>query len=283
MRNIINFILSYSKWFIFCFYVILSLILLVDNNVYQQSVYLTSANAVSGTVYGTWSQVTGYFHLKDINEGLQNSNARLQNEVLNLRSEITHLRTLVADSEQAGSVSAMRYGYVPATVINNNTRHAKNFFTIDCGRNDGIEPGMGVVDQNGVVGIVNVCGPHMSRVISVLNETQRFSVKLKGTGYIGSMSWQGGDPAVGFVEEIPRHARYKTGDTIVTSGYSTTFPEGIPVGTVLNRVRSHDDSFYTLKIKLCPDFKSLSSVRVIKDKYKNEIDSLASFDSVTGE
>jgi len=277
MRNILNFIIRYSKWFVFTFYVLMSCILLVDNNVYQQSVYLTSANRITGSVYSIWSQVTGYFHLKSINESLQATNADLQSQVLNLKSELAELKS-VRDDSLFNPNDRNRFGYVTAVVINNNTRHPKNFFTINRGRHDGILPGMGVVDQNGIVGIVNVTGDHMSRVISLLNETQHFSVKIKDTDFIGSMTWKGGDASVGYVEEIPRHAKYQIGDTIVTSGYSTTFPEGLPVGTVLNRVRSHDDSFFTFKIKLSSDFKALSTVRVIKDIYKNEIDSLATFD-----
>ena len=280
MRNILNFIIRYSKWFVFTFYVLMSCILLVDNNIYQQSVYLTSANGFTGGVYGIWSQVAGYFHLKTINGGLQASNADLQNQVLNLKSEIAELK-IHRDDTLMNPQDRQRFDYVSAAVINNNTRHPRNYFTINRGRLDGIKPGMGVVDQNGVVGIVNVTGDHMSRVISLLNETQRFSVKLKGSSFIGSLNWRGRDATIGYVEEIPRHAVYKTGDTIVTSGYSTTFPEGIPVGVVLNRVHSNDDSFFTFKVKLISDFKALSSIRVIKDVYKSEIDSLATFDIKT--
>lgn len=278
MRNLLNFILRYSTWFVFTFYVLLSIALLVAGNSYQQSVYLTSANVVSGGIYSGTSQVTGYFNLKSINESLQASNASLQNEVLNLRSKLAEYSMMLSDT-LPHLPSVDRYGYVAAAVINNNTRLPKNFFTINKGSHDGIERGMGVVDQNGVVGIVNVTGPHMARVISLLNETQHFSVKLKGTSFIGSLNWKGSDATIAYVEEIPRHVEYQVGDTIVTSGYSTTFPEGIPVGTVLNRVRSQDDSFFTLKIKLSSDFKALSTVRVIKDIYKAEIDSLADFDS----
>ena len=280
MRNILNFIIKYSKWFVFTFYVLMSCILLVDNNIYQQSVYLTSANGFTGGVYGIWSQVAGYFHLKTINESLQASNADLQNQVLNLKSQIAELK-IHRDDTLMNPQDRQRFDYVSAAVINNNTRHPRNYFTINRGRLDGIKPGMGVVDQNGVVGIVNVTGDHMSRVISLLNETQRFSVKLKGSSFIGSLNWRGRDATIGYVEEIPRHAVYKTGDTIVTSGYSTTFPEGIPVGVVLNRVHSNDDSFFTFKVKLISDFKALSSIRVIKDVYKSEIDSLATFDIKT--
>lgn len=279
MRNILNFILRYSKWFVFTLYVVVSCVLLVDNNVYQQSVYLTSANRLTGGIFGTWSQITGYFHLKSINESLQTSNADLQNQVLNLKSRLAELQRVIDDSTVNQS-DRERFDFVSATVINNNTRHPKNFFTINKGKLDGIRPGMGVVDQNGVVGIVNVTGDHLSRVISLLNETQVFSIRLKGTGFAGTLTWRGGDPAVGYAEEIPRHASYAIGDTIVTSGFSTSFPEGIPIGVVLNRVKGNDDGSFSFKVRLTSDFKALSSVRVIKDIYKDETDSLATFDDI---
>lgn len=279
MKNLIAFIMRYSAWFVFAIYAIISLLLLVTGNNYQRSVYLTSANIVTGTIYEGASQVTGYFHLRSINKDLQANNALLQNEVLNLKNQLAQFRVLASDSLLPITYPD-RFGYVAAAVINNNTSHPKNFFTIDKGAKDGIKSGMGVVDHNGIAGIVNVTGPHMSRVISLLNEAQHFSVKLKDTEFVGSMCWKGGDPTIGYVEEIPRHAVFNLGDTIVTSGYSTTFPEGIPVGKVLARVKSGDDSFFTLKVKLATDFRSLSTVRVIKDIYKTEIDSLADFDTL---
>lgn len=282
MRNLLNFILRYSTWFVFTFYVVISIFLLVIGSRYRQSVYLTSANVVSGTIYDGTSQVTGYFNLRSINESLQASNAQLQNEVLNLKNEIAQYKMLLSDTANAFP-SADRYGYVAASVINNNTRHPKNFFTINRGTLDGIERGMGVMDQSGIVGIVNVAGPHMARVISLLNETQHFSVKIKDTSFVGSLNWKGSDATIAYMEEVPRHVKYEIGDTIVTSGYSTTFPEGIPVGTIMNRVRSQDDSFFTFKVRLLPDFRSLSTVRVIKDIYKEEIDSLATFDALINE
>lgn len=223
------------------------------------------------------SNISGYFNLREINKSLEENNARLENEVLNLRHQLSEYRTLLSDSTlDSGNV---RYDYIATTVINNNVRHPKNYFTINRGEKDGIQKGQGVVDHNGVVGIVNVTGAHTSRIISLLNEDQRFSVKLKNTDYIGSLIWKGGDPTVAYIEEIPRHTKYLVGDTVVTSGYSLAFPAGLPIGTVMNRIKGADDNFYILKIRLIPDFKNLSAVRVIKDNYKESIDSLSKFDN----
>lgn len=98
MRNLINFLIKYGTWFLFAFYVLLSCVLLFSHSAYQQSVYLTSANYVTSSLYKASSNVTGYFHLKGINESLQASNARLENEVLNLRHQLSECMTLLPDS-----------------------------------------------------------------------------------------------------------------------------------------------------------------------------------------
>lgn len=281
MRNLLNFILKYSTWFVFTIYVLLSCMLLTQRDDYRASVILSSANAVSSRVYRTASSLTGYFNLLSINRRLQESNASLENEILNLRNELAEYKAALSDSAEIRTEK--RFGYVLASVVNNSTRHPRNYITINRGTIDGVQRGMGVVDQSGIVGIVNVAGPHTSRVISLLNETQRFSVKLKDTPYVGSLNWKGGDPAIAYMEEVPRHAKFHIGDTVVTTGFSTTFPYGINVGTVMNRVKTSDDNFYVLKIRLSSDFKELSTVRVIKDIYKTELDSLSNFDIKTDE
>lgn len=188
MRNLIDFLVKYSTAMLFMLLVLLSCILLFTGNTYQQSVYLTSANAFAGSIFEVGQSVTGYFNLRNINQDLQQRNASLENEVLNLKNEIAYLKTIVPlDSATEARIPSARFDFVMATVINNSTHRPRNFFTINRGSADGIMPGMGVVDQNGIVGIVNVTGKKSARIISVLNETQRFSVKVKGSNYVGSL------------------------------------------------------------------------------------------------
>lgn len=277
MRNLLNFILKFSTWFVFAFYVLISLILLFSNGSFNQSIWFTSANSVSSGIYGMANNVTGYFNLRQINQSLLENNAELETEVLNLKTKLAEYESLMADGSYAQDATK-RFDYVLATVLNNDFRHPRNYFTINRGSNDGVKPGLGVVDQNGIVGIVNVVGKNTSRVISLLNSTQRYSVKLKDSPFVGSLVWKGNDPTIGYVEEIPRHANFAVGDTVVTSGYSTTFPGDLPVGVVMARVKAPDDNFYILKVRLASDFKMLSTVRVIKDFYKQELDSLKAYD-----
>ena len=272
MNNLLNFFIKHCAWFIFAVYVILSLVLLFKDNPFQQSVYLTSANRVSAAVYKAFNGVTSYFHLRDINESLQQRNAALEMELIELREQMNDLALLSPDSLRQSSLH--QYNFVMAHVISNSIAQPNNYITINRGYLDGVSPEMGVIDQNGVVGIVNVVGPHAARVISLLNPHLRLSCKLKSSGFYGSLVWDGKSPQYAVLEELPKHITFHKGDTIVTSGYSAVFPEGIIVGTVTGLARDMSDSFVSLRVKLTTNFSQLSNVRVITNSMKEQIDAL---------
>ncbi len=271
MRNLINFILKYSAWFVFIFYVILSCILLFRSNPYQHHIYLTSANKISTALYNYTSNITSYFYLRDINEDLQQRNASLEMEVINLKNDLREYQLSALNDSLPAPEGLQNYQFIMGHVINNSISKPYNYITINKGSADGIIPEMGVVDQNGVVGIVNVVGEHSARIISLLNPHFRLSCKVKNSEYFGSLVWDGENPYTAILEEMPRHIKFQKGDTIVTSGYSAVFPEGIIVGTILDNQKATDDNFYTLRIKLFTDFSHLSTVRAIKTRIKDEI------------
>ena len=270
MKNLLDFFVKHSAWFVLMLYLILSFVLLVRNNPYQQSVYLTSANAVCATVYEGISSVTDYFHLKGINDDLQERNALLEMELVDLRARVNDLKMQLPDTLKSQPV-LQHFDFVVAHVISNSIAQTNNYITINRGEADGIKPEMGVVDQTGVVGIVNVVGKHSARIISLLNPDIRLSCKLRDSEFFGSMVWEGGDSRYAVLEELPKHLTYQVGDTIVTSGFSTVFPEGIIVGTVEGRARNLSDSFVSLKVRLTTNFSQLSTVRVITNDMAEEL------------
>lgn len=271
MSELLKFFVKYSSWFLCALYLLLSAILLLSSNPYQHHVYLTSANVVASGIYRTTNGVTSYFSLREINEDLQRRNSDLELEVYSLKEMIREQnQRMYADTMTVDSALS-RYHFIIAHVINNSISHSHNYITIEKGRLDGIEPEMGVMDQNGIVGIVNVVGDHTARLISVLNPYLRLSCKVKGENQVGSLVWDGKSPGEAILEELPKHARFIKGDTIVTSGYSSVFPEGVAVGTIMSGTRDREDNFYTLRVKLFTDFSTLSTVRVIRDKMKDEL------------
>lgn len=278
MNNLLNFLVKFSAWILFIIYVCVSCWLLFQDNPYQHSLYITSANGISSGIYKAANSVTSYFSLREINYDLQRNNAELEMQVLNLRNQLRKYRELeYADSVKVSPV-LQRYSFNIAHVINNSVSHPYNYITIDKGYNDGIRPEMGVIDQNGVVGIVNVVGPHSARVISLLNKKLRISCKINKSQQVGSLVWDGRSPLTAVLEELPRHATFHRGDTIVTSGFSTTFPEGVPVGVVAGQMKNYDDNFYALQVKLFTDFSTLSTVRIISDAMKPELQALEAKD-----
>lgn len=270
MRNLINFLLRHSSWIVLAIYVAISCVLLFGRNPYQRSIYLSSANQVAAAVYDLQSEVTSYFGLREVNRDLQLRNGELEMEVINLKEQLNRYRSSVGKDTIPFDSVLHDYDFAVARVVNNSIAQINNYITIDKGRAEGIEPKMGVVDQNGVVGIINVVGEHHSVAISVLNPKLRLSCKVKGSDYFGSLVWDAVSPRYAVLEEMPRHVEFAPGDTIVTSGYSSVFPEGIMVGIISDYKKQRDDNFYTLRVELSSDFSGLGYVRIISNRQKEE-------------
>ena len=266
MRNLLNFFIRYGAWFLFVFYAAISCFLLFQRNPFQHHVYLTSANAVVSGVYDMAANVTGYINLRDINSDLQRRTAALESEVIALRENNRALRQQLLQDSIRATDSLGRFRFILATVVNNSVVNPYNYITVNKGRLDSIQPEMGVMDQNGVVGVVNTVSDHHARIISLLNPNFRLSCKLRGSDAFGSLVWDGKSPYEAILEELPKQVRFHKGDTIITSGYSAVFPEGIPVGTIIGSTRGEDDNFNTLRIKLLTDFSTLSTVKVISNR-----------------
>ncbi len=270
MRNLLNFLIKYNYWFLFLFLEIVCFTLLFRFNYYHQSVYFTSANSLSGTVYEVSSDITSYFHLKSVNDDLLDRNTLLEQQIASLQSVLQDMKIDSVEMLSLKSLRGSEYSLYKANVVNNSLSHLDNYITIDKGSSAGIKPDMGVIDRNGVVGIVYKTSPSYSLVISILNSKSNLSCKILGNDYFGSLRWEGEDSRFAYLHDLPRHAEFQLGDQVVTSGYSTVFPEGIVVGTVDDIFDSSDGLSYNLKIKLATDFGKLYNVRIIARENQQE-------------
>lgn len=263
MRNLLNFLLKYNYWLLFLLLEAASFILLFRFNNYQQSAFFSSANVVSGKVYEASGGISSYFHLKSVNEDLLDRNMELEQQINNLEKALLAHQTDTTELNSLKNLPRTDCEIFKARVINNSINQVDNYITLDKGTQSGIRPEMGVVDGNGVVGIVYQTSAHYSVVISVLNSKSSISCKIGGSEYFGYLKWEHGDSQYAYLKDLPRHAEFNLGDTVVTSGYSTVFPEGIMVGTVDDMSDSNDGLSYLLKVKLATNFGKVSDVRVI--------------------
>ncbi len=264
MRNLLDFLMKYNYWFLFVLLEVASFVLLFRFNRYQQSVFFTSANAAAGKLYEARDEVASYFRLKETNEDLLDRNMELELRVAALEGALRDVR---ADTMALGSLDSVpadtRYTLHKAHVVKNSLNRLDNYLTLDRGEADGIRPEMGVVDANGVVGIVYKTTAHYSLVISLLNSKSSLSCKIQGSDYFGYLKWEGEDSRYAYLRDLPRHAEFSVGDTVVTSGYSAVFPPGLRVGYIDEMSDSHDGLSYLLKIRLATDFGRVNDVRVI--------------------
>lgn len=270
MRNLLNFFVKYNYWFLFILLEMISFVLLFRFNNYQGSAFFTSSNQVAGMVYETANNVTGYFHLKTINDELVQKNVELELQVEHLRSALMELKMDSTGIERMKSDALLGYDLYRANVINNSLTHTDNYITLNKGENDGVRSEMGVISGSGVVGIVYQTSPNYSVVIPILNSKSSISCKIKRSDYFGFLKWDGGSSQYATVKDMPRHSLFTLGDTIVTSGHSAVFPGGIPIGTVEDISDSHDGLSYLLKVKLFTEFGRLNDVRVIAKKEQEE-------------
>lgn len=265
MRNLFNFLIKYSVFLLFLILEITALTLLIRNRDYQKSVFLASSNTVISSFYGVSNSVVEFFKLRSANDNLSEENTALINEIIDLKNELAVLRPDSSVTKVNFHIPPeMEYRFISAKVINNSTNKLENYITINKGYIDGIKEDMGVVSEEGVVGIVRTVSKRFAVVIPVLNPKTVITCKFKRSKYSGPLMWKGDDYRYANLNDIARHVEFAFGDTLITSGYTSSFPEGIPVGTIDDFNIKESDPYYNIKVKLAVNFRTLSHVKVIE-------------------
>ena len=267
MRNLLDFLYKYHHWLVFVLLEVVSVVLLFQYNSYQGSVWFSSANAMAGKVYELESTMTSYMGMRELNEQLTLRNMYQERQLDQLRRLYAEATKDTTDMQRKELEFLSHYQLISAKVVENSIHKAENLITIDKGSADGVAVDMGVACGNGVVGVVYLVSTHYSVVIPVLNATSsRISCAIRNRGSFGYLHWYGGDPSVAYVEDVPRHAKFKLGEWVVTSGFSSIFPSGVSVGKIEQAYNSRDGLSYKLMIRLSTDFTNLRDVVVISDK-----------------
>lgn len=269
MRSLFLFIWKYYFFFLFFLLEALSVYFLVRTNSFHRTSFVSSANNISGSVLQSYSDINEYFHLREANEQLAKENAMFHS--MELPSFIRSYGDTYSFND---SVYKQQYEYISAKVVNNSTNRRSNYLTLNKGSKQGIKQDMAVISSTGVIGIVKDVSDNFSSVMSLLHKDTKVSSKIKKDGSFGPLSWMGEDYRYAVLTDIPTHVRLVKGDTIITSAYSATFPEGILVGTVESFERKSGEYFYTVKVKLSTDFKKLNYVYVVTNILKEEQENL---------
>ncbi len=262
MYNLFIFIRKYNAVILFILLEVLCFIMIVQSLPYHNRKMANVSNSISGGIHKTTSNWNDYLHLRSENEALVEHNALLLKRLGCEEAE--------ADTAYYDDV----FTYIPARVVNNSIYEMNNYIVIDKGSVDGIEPDMGVICGNGVVGKVLNVTQHFASVMSMLNSYSIISCRFIDNQYVANVVWDNGNYRYGLVKDIPSHLIIKVGDTLVTSGFSNSFPADVLVGTIEEKGEDDENMFSTAKLKFSTNFSTLRYVYVVKNNFKSEIDSL---------
>lgn len=269
MKNLFAFVIKHNFIFVFFFLQVICAWLMVQNNGFQGSHVLNSTNHFVANVYQTAANTKEYFSLKQENDKLALENSIIRNF---LRTNYAVLP--LKEFKRNDTLYKQQYSYINAKVVNSSVNKRRNFLTLNVGSEQGIAQDMAVMASDGIVGIVTNVSKNFSSVMSLLHKDVRVNCQLKKDGSYGPLIWDGSDYRYCLLTDIPTHSKIVKGDTVITSELSGIFPEGIMVGTIDSYERKRNESYYTAKVRLSADLKKANHVYVIKNKFKNERDSL---------
>lgn len=270
MERLFLFVYQYRSFFTFLVLEIVCVWLLVQNNQYQGAKFFNSSNSIAAGINSSAQNFRDFISLRETNRQLAEENAFLKKKLEQRNQSIYSLNV----REISDPTLINRFDFLSARVVNNSVHQFKNYLTINKGTKDGVEAGMAVVSPEGIVGKIKIASDHFSVVTSLLNIDVLTSVQLKRTSHFGTAQWDGASPDFISMLYVPRHVQPLVGDTVVTSGYNSIYPEGLMVG-VIDKIELKDEAlFYQLRMKISQDFRKLTYVTVIKSTLKEEQEQL---------
>ena len=264
MQQIIFFLIRNKNFLLFIVLFSISIFLTIQSHSYHKNNFVNSSNSITGGIYTIKSSITNYFNLREENEILIDENTRIRIQLESYKSKV------VNQNIDTNSILS-KYYFVSAKVINNSFSKTKNKLTIDKGERDSIQLDLGVITSKGIVGIIDNVSNKYATIQSILNTNSQINAKLKNAKHFGSLVWNTEDPNVIQLIDIPRLAPVKIGDTIVTGGKSTIFPEGILIGAVIDFELTEDENSQNLNIQLFNDMTNLQHVYIIDNLDSQEI------------
>jgi len=269
MRTLFQFLLKHNYFILFLILETIAFVYIIKSNNYQHSIFISSANNITGKILETANNIDQYFKLRKINEILAKENAYYKSLSKNSYIITDNREFFVNDT-----LYRQQYKYIVAKVINNSVNKRNNYLTLNKGYKQGIRKDMSVITSNGIIGIVANVSENFSSVISVLHEKTRIVAQIKKNSYPGTLLWDGKNCKYAILKDIPTHVDVKQGDTIITGSYSNLFPEGILIGTVADVNNKKGDDFLNIKVLFSIDYRTITWVYVVNDLMKEEINKL---------
>ena len=264
MQRIIYFLIRNKNFILFLTLLSISISLNFSYNEYNKSKFINSSNFIFSSLYDTKFTVSKYLNLELQNQLLLEENKNLKKVLFNSETP----------TKSFDSINSTGFEVMTASVIKNSYSKTNNFITINKGSKHGIGIDNGVISSNGVVGIIDKTTTNYSRLISILNTNFLLNAKFKNSNYFGVLSWNGKDINKVQLKDVPKQAKIKIGDTIVTGGNSLIFPKGILIGYIQSFKLDNSENYLELEINLSTDMTNIENLYIINNNNATEINLL---------
>lgn len=276
MRNIFLFIRRYFNLLFFLLLQVCCIYFIIHYSRYHNAIFSGTMNQVTGKINEQYNKVEYYFQLKRTNDSLMAANERLYNKLRNDFELPDTASKSVIDTIRVDSLEQFRkYEYLRAKVVANSVNTLNNFIVLNRGSSRGLREGMGVIDaNNAVVGRITEVSNDYAVVMSLLHSDSHISGKLLHGGETGTLNWDGKTPNILSLNGIPKSARVNKGDTIITSGFSTSFPKGMLIGVVEEVIPEKSTNNFRIRFRSSANFYNLEFVYAIENRQAGNIDKL---------
>ena len=263
MKRIIQMLIKNHVFFVFIILLFISFNFIMKHNLIVESRLSKTSLELSGFIFNQEKKIKDYFFLRRINSQLLEEQKNLIQEIEILKKNTTS-KLLHIDSIKSTVVITQ------AKIVKNTWQKRNNFITIDKGDFHQITSNLGVINNNNLVGMTHTISNNFTTIISLLNTNWKVSAKIKKSGHYGTLNWDGDNYKLMELKDIPKNAPIKIGDTIVTSGYSNTFAEGLNIGVVEKYHVEEKTNFLNIAVKLFVDFTSIDHVYIINSDLQEE-------------
>jgi rod shape-determining protein MreC len=277
VRNIFLFVRRYFNFILFLLLQGFSIYLIVHYSRYHKASFSNTANQITGKVNEQYNKIEYYFQLKKTNDSLVAANEKLYNK-LKADFELPDTTSnFIIDSIKVDSMEPYRkYRYFPAKVVYNSVASQNNFIVLGRGSAQQIKEGMGIIDPNsGVVGIVTEVSADYAVVMSLLHKDSHLNGKLLRGTESGVLNWDGKEPNMITLSGISKGTKVVPGDTIISSGLSTSsIPKGMMLGVVKEVKTEKSSNKYIIRFKTSANFYNLEFVYAIDNQQAEEIQTI---------
>lgn len=266
MRKLIAF---FQRFRVFLVFTILQLIALgsyFSVVSYPRTKFFNTSTKVVGAFLDFERSITKYLYLEAANEKLQLENKELLKKQPESYISIDKKRKRINDT-----IYKLSYEYIPATVINSTYSRSNNYFTINAGRKKGLKPKMGVVSQDGAVGIVYSVSDHYAVVKSILTSDINLSAYIEDAGAHGLIKYNAGDPRRVTLTGISNDIKIKRNADVLAMGSGGYFPPNSPIGIVEKLETIEGKPLWEITVRLNQDMRKLHYVYVIDNLLQEEL------------